>query len=67
MPALRKPRIDAITGFSGILNGTTNYIVYSMLKDGTDFAEVLGKAQELGYAERDPSADIDGLDVRAKR
>ncbi|OFR22169.1 homoserine dehydrogenase [Atopobium sp. HMSC064B08] len=59
-------RIDAITGFSGILNGTTNYIVYSMLKDGTDFAEVLGKAQELGYAERDPSADIDGLDVRAK-
>lgn len=59
-------RIDTITGFSGILNGTTNYIVYSMLKDGTDFAEVLGKAQELGYAERDPSADIDGLDVRAK-
>ena len=59
-------RIDAITGFSGILNGTTNYIVYSMLKDGTDFAEVLGKAQELGYAERDPSADIDSLDVRAK-
>ena len=59
-------RIDAITGFSGILNGPTNYIVYSMLKDGTDFAEVLGKAQELGYAERDPSADIDGLDVRAK-
>ena len=48
------------------MNGTTNYIVYSMLKDGTDFAEVLSKAQELGYAERDPSSDIDGIDVRSK-
>lgn len=59
-------RIDAITSFYGIMNGTTNYIVYSMQKDGTDFAEALGKAQELGYAEREPSADIDGFDVCAK-
>lgn len=59
-------RIDSISEFWGIMNGTTNYIVYSMLKDGTDFAEVLSKAQELGYAERDSSADIDGIDVRSK-
>ena len=59
-------RIDRISRFSGIMNGTTNYIVYSMLKDNADFAEVLGKAQELGYAERDPSADIDGIDVANK-
>ena len=48
------------------MNGTTNYIVYKMLRDGSDFSEVLGKAQEMGYAERDPSADIDGIDVRNK-
>jgi homoserine dehydrogenase len=59
-------RIEDVESFSGIMNGTTNYIVYSMLKDGSDFAEVLSKAQELGYAERDPSADIDGIDVRNK-
>ena len=59
-------RIDSINRFSGIMNGTTNYIVYSMLKDNADFSEVLGKAQELGYAERDPSADIDGIDVANK-
>lgn len=59
-------RIDEVSRFSGIMNGTTNYIVYSMLKDDADFAEVLGKAQELGYAERDPSADIDGIDVANK-
>lgn len=59
-------RVDEVSRFSGIMNGTTNYIVYSMLKDDADFAEVLGKAQELGYAERDPSADIDGVDVANK-
>jgi homoserine dehydrogenase len=59
-------RIEDVQSFSGIMNGTTNYIVYSMLKDGADFAEVLSKAQELGFAERDPTADIDGIDVRNK-
>ena len=59
-------RIEEVQSFSGIMNGTTNYIVYSMLKDGADFAEVLSKAQELGFAERDPTADIDGIDVRNK-
>ena len=59
-------RIDEISSFSGIMNGTTNYIIDSMAKEGLDFDIALGKAQELGYAERDPSADIDGVDVRNK-
>ena len=59
-------RIDEISSFKGIMNGTTNYIVYQMLKDGAEFADVLAEAQELGYAERDPSADIDGIDVMNK-
>ena len=59
-------RIDEVTSFSGILNGTTNFIVDSMLKNGADFDETLKRAQELGYAEADPSADIDGIDVKNK-
>ena len=59
-------RIDEVSSFKGILNGTTNYIIDRMSKDGLDFDEVLARAQELGYAERDPSADIDGIDVRNK-
>jgi homoserine dehydrogenase len=48
------------------MNGTTNYILDAMQNLGSDFAEVLATAQELGYAEADPSADIDGWDVRRK-
>ena len=59
-------RVDEVTSFSGIMNGTTNYIVDAMRRDGADFAEVLAEAQRLGYAERDPSADIDGIDVLNK-
>ena len=59
-------RVEPITMFSGILNGTTNYIIDTMAKTGADFGETLARAQELGYAERDPSADIDGIDVRNK-
>lgn len=59
-------RIDEVTSFSGIMNGTTNYIVDAMRRAGADFAEVLAEAQRLGYAERDPSADIDGIDVLNK-
>lgn len=59
-------RIDEVTSFSGIMNGTTNYIVDAMRRQGADFAEVLAEAQRLGYAERDPSADIDGIDVLNK-
>ncbi len=59
-------RIDRIDAFYGIMNGTTNYIVDAMVKEGADFDEVLARAQELGYAELDPSADIDGIDVKNK-
>ena len=59
-------RIDEIKSFSGIMNGTTNYIIDSMRREELDFDVALGRAQELGYAERDPSADIDGIDVANK-
>ena len=50
----------------GILNGTTNYIKDAMHGSYADFADVLAQAQALGYAEADPSADIDGLDIQRK-
>jgi len=57
---------DEITSIAGILNGTTNYILTKMLKEGAEFSEVLAKAQELGYAEQDPKADISGDDACRK-
>lgn len=62
----RAKRVDEILEVGGILNGTTNFMMNSMTQDGTDFDTILKKAQELGYAEKDPSADIDGLDIRRK-
>lgn len=59
-------RIDEVRSFSGIMNGTTNYIIDSMRRQDLDFDVALGRAQELGYAERDPTADIDGIDVANK-
>ena len=56
---------DKITGISGIVNGTCNYILTRM-ETGADYATVLADAQALGYAESDPSADVDGYDARAK-
>lgn len=50
----------------GILNGTTNYILTKMSLEGRDFSEVLAEAQELGYAESDPTADVCGLDAARK-
>lgn len=50
----------------GIINGTTNYILTKMLEDGMDFQEALEKATELGYAEADPTADVEGLDAGRK-
>ena len=55
--------LDQITG---ILNGTTNYILTRMVRAGATFADALREAQEKGYAEADPSADIDGDDIRRK-
>ncbi|MEG4861856.1 MULTISPECIES: homoserine dehydrogenase [unclassified Microcoleus] len=56
-------RIKTVTG---IVNGTTNYILTRMQSEGADFAEVLADAQQLGYAEADPTADVDGLDAADK-
>ncbi len=55
-----------ITEISGILNGTTNYILTKMTVEGADFSEVLKDAQDKGYAERNPSADVEGLDAARK-
>jgi homoserine dehydrogenase len=55
-----------INGVAGILNGTCNYILTVMRERGRDFAEVLAEAQALGYAESDPSFDIDGIDAAHK-
>lgn len=57
---------NAIGRVYGILNGTCNYILTTMEAEGRDFAEVLGEAQRLGYAEADPSFDIDGVDAAHK-
>jgi homoserine dehydrogenase len=57
---------DRIEAIYGILNGTSNYILTEMEKHGAPLADVLAEAQRLGYAEADPSADVDGLDARSK-
>ncbi len=62
----RARRCDTIRRVGGILNGTTNYILDTMHHAPVSFAETLASAQRLGYAEADPSADIDGLDIRRK-
>lgn len=57
---------EKIEGITGILNGTTNYILSKMEKEGADFDDVLRKAQEKGYAERNPEADVEGHDACRK-
>ena len=57
---------DSITGLYGILNGTCNYILSGISNDGKTFNDALRQAQELGYAETDPEADIKGFDTRDK-
>ena len=57
---------NEISAIYGILNGTTNYILNKMLTDGMTFADALEKAQKHGYAEREPSADVDGHDACRK-
>lgn len=53
---------NEIDGIAGILNGTTNYILTKMITENQSFEDALKKAQELGYAEKDPTADVDGHD-----
>lgn len=57
---------DEITDIKGILNGTTNYILSKMSREGLDFETVLKDAQEKGYAERNPEADVEGFDACRK-
>ena len=57
---------DEIDEITGILNGTTNYMLYKMDVEGTDFDEVLKEAQAKGYAEADPTADVEGHDACRK-
>lgn len=61
--SLTAEKIESITG---ILNGTTNYILTKMEREGADFSEVLKEAQEKGYAERNPEADVEGHDACRK-
>ena len=57
---------DRLLRIAGILNGTCNYILTRMDSEGLSFADALKEAQSLGYAEADPTADVDGYDARAK-
>ncbi len=57
---------NEILSVLGIVNGTTNYILSRMTEDGVDFQAALAEAQSCGYAEADPTADVDGLDAAAK-
>lgn len=57
---------DEVTEITGILNGTTNYILTKMDQEGASYDEVLKQAQELGYAERNPEADVEGGDACRK-
>jgi homoserine dehydrogenase len=57
---------DRITKIMGIVNGTTNYILSKMSQEGADYHDVLAEAQALGYAEADPTSDVEGLDAARK-
>ena len=65
--ALRESlRGEPISRVMGIINGTTNFILTKMTEEGTDYASALAEAQALGFAERDPTADVEGFDAGAK-
>lgn len=57
---------DRITKIMGIVNGTTNFILTKMTQEGASYADVLKEAQELGFAEADPTSDVEGLDAARK-
>lgn len=68
---LIKPLRESLAGnrieeVMGILNGTTNFILSKMTREGADYGSVLAEAQELGYAEAEPSSDVDGFDTQYK-
>jgi homoserine dehydrogenase len=68
---LMRPLRESLAGerirrVMGIVNGTTNYVLTRMTEEGSSFAEAVAEAQDLGYAERDPTADVEGFDAAAK-
>lgn len=65
-PILRSLNVDTIHHITGILNGTTNFILTKMYEEGSTYEETLKEAQALGYAEADPTADVDGFDAARK-
>lgn len=65
-PLLSSLTADEITEITGILNGTTNYMLTKMDEEGADYADVLKDAQDKGYAERNPEADVEGYDACRK-
>ena len=65
-PMINDLSSNKINKISGILNGTTNYILTSMRDNGASFGDALSVAQKLGYAEANPSADVDGIDAARK-
>jgi homoserine dehydrogenase len=65
-PLLRDLLANDVTAVSAIINGTTNYILTAMTREGADFGDALQRAQELGYAEPDPTNDVEGEDARYK-
>lgn len=67
MRSLRESLIgERLSRVMGIVNGTTNFILTKMTEEGADYGEVLAEAQQLGYAEADPTADVEGHDAGAK-
>ena len=65
-PLLRDLVANDVVSINGIINGTTNYILTKMAQEGQDFGVALAAAQELGYAEADPTNDIEGIDAAYK-
>ncbi|NEP55928.1 MAG: homoserine dehydrogenase [Symploca sp. SIO2G7] len=65
-PLKQSLEVNQIRSITGIVNGTTNYILTKMQTSGGSFADILSEAQQLGYAETDPTADVDGLDAADK-
>jgi homoserine dehydrogenase len=65
-PLKQSLSVNRIQRVMGIVNGTTNYILTRMTAEGGEFADILADAQKLGYAEADPTADVDGLDAGDK-
>nr|WP_211176044.1 homoserine dehydrogenase [Brasilonema sp. UFV-L1] len=65
-PLKQSLSVNSIHTITGIVNGTTNYILSRMQTEGSHFSDVLADAQRLGYAEADPTADVDGLDAADK-